>query len=336
MSSSIPFIRAAVIAPMLHWLRENGRDPAPLLARADLEWMPLDAPFFPMPLRSGIRLLTEIARVEGPDAPCRIVVGRSAFEIGLMGAAAYSGTSLRDGLDRMVRAMPMHCTHEIFNISDSPGGIHFRDGWISDSEARHLVHQYVAALMQMICRTIVGPQPCITSIAMAPHPVEGMEHLRHWFGEGIATAEGPHLDIVIASDIADHPVPADIRERALQEMAVAPLTVLRQGSSLSEDVGMLVTEMIPRTTPSLTRTAMAAGVSARTLRRHLAQEGHSFTDLVEQARARIALRRLRGESAPSMNELARELGYANQATLSRAVRRWTGSTPSDLKRSSTT
>lgn len=336
MSSSIPFIRAAVIAPMLCWLREHERDPAPLLERADLAWLPLDDPLFPMPLRPGIRFLVEIARAEGPDAPCRIANGHSGFNIGLPGAAAFSGTTLLDGLHRMVRAMPMHCTHEIFTVSDGPGGIHFRDGWttdIGDGEARHLVQQYVAALMEMICRTIAAPRPCMASIAMVPHPVAGLDHLRRWFGDRLAVAAGANLDIVITSEAAASPVPAGIRETALRELTASPHTVLRQGPSIADDVVMLVTAMLARTTPSLARAAVAAGVSPRTLRRRLAQEGHSFTELVEQARARIALRRLRDGPAPALNELAREVGYANQATLSRAVRRWTGSTPSDLRTS---
>jgi len=325
-------IRVAVIAPMLRWLGELGRDPAPFLDRADLAWVPSDDPLCPIPLRAGIRLLVEIARAEGPDVPHRVVDGRSGLEIGLIGAAAFSGATLIDGLQRAALAMPLHCTHEIFTVRQGVDAVHVRDGWamdLGDAEAKHLVQQYVAALIDMVCQTIAAPRPCLARVAMVRHPEAGLDHLRSWLGERLSESSTGLLDIEVAGDVANIPIPAALREAAAQSGQQA--RPLREGPTLSDDVLTLVTAMLACTPPTLDRVADAAGLSARTLRRRLREEGQCFSGLVEQARARVALRRLREEPNLAMSTIAREIGYADQATLSRAVRRWIGRTPRDVR-----
>ena len=334
--ASIPFIRAAAIAPIRRWVSEHGRDPGPFLERAGLAWVPQDDPYLPIPLRSVVCLLVEVSRAEGPDAPYRIVNGRGGFELGLIGAAAFSEPTMRDGLRRLARAMPQHCTHEIFSVTDEPNVIHIRDGWaidIGDGEAKHLVQQYVAALIEMFCSKVGAPGPCVSKITMVPHPETGLRHLRAWVGDRLQASDRATLDIMIASEAADTPVPSAIRETALQRLPSHPPKDLRPGQNLSDDVISLAIAMLGRTPPSLDGVAAAAGLTKRTLRRLLGEEGKRFSDLVEQARAEVALRRLREDPSLALNKLSRDLGYANQETLSRSVRRWSGISPRDFRKS---
>ena len=333
---SIPFIRAAAIAPIRRWLTEHGRDPRPFLERAGLAWVPQDDPYLPIPLRFVVGLIVEVSRAEGPDAPHRIVNGRGGFELGLIGAAAFREPTMRDGLHALARAMPQHCTHEIFSVTDELNVIHVRDGWVADignAEARHLVQQYVAALIEMFCSTVGAPGPCVSSIAMVPHPETGLRHLRPWLGDRLRASDRSTLDIAIASEAAETPIPSAIREAALQRLPSHPPKDLRPGQDLSDDVIYLAMAMLGHTPPTLDIIAAAAGLSKRTLRRRLGEEGKKFSDLVEKARAETGLRRLREEPSVAFNELSRELGYANHATFSRSVRRWTGMSPRDFRKS---
>jgi len=70
-------------------------------------------------------------------------------------------------------------------------------------------------------------------------------------------------------------------------------------------------------------------LSLRTLQRRLTEEGTSFTNLLDEVRRDIALDA--GTSAkPSLEVLARNLGYRQQSTLTRAFRRWVGTSPSEF------
>jgi AraC-like DNA-binding protein len=67
----------------------------------------------------------------------------------------------------------------------------------------------------------------------------------------------------------------------------------------------------------------------RTLQRRLAAEGTSFSALVEGVRREAALTGIAGPA--SMADLSAQIGYANQSSLTRAVRRWTGAPPVALR-----
>ncbi len=80
---------------------------------------------------------------------------------------------------------------------------------------------------------------------------------------------------------------------------------------------------------SVTQLADMTGTSARTLQRHLKSHGLSFSKLVEQERKRRFTLFCDVLSKQALSEL---LGYAEQASLNRAVRRWYGQSPSEYVR----
>jgi len=81
--------------------------------------------------------------------------------------------------------------------------------------------------------------------------------------------------------------------------------------------------------------AVAAGTSTRSLRRLLSEENTNLAQIVDKVRAETTLSHLLKEPRISLKQVSRELGYANQETLSRAVKRWTGLTPSSYRRLNT-
>lgn len=86
----------------------------------------------------------------------------------------------------------------------------------------------------------------------------------------------------------------------------------------------------PGALPSLMDAAQALGLSSRTLRRHLQDEGASYRQLVEDFRKDLACEYLRS-TRMTTKEVAFLLGYADPATFRRAFRVWTGQTPGDFR-----
>jgi AraC-like DNA-binding protein len=83
--------------------------------------------------------------------------------------------------------------------------------------------------------------------------------------------------------------------------------------------------------PSLDVVARKLGVSARTLQRRLGDEGTAFSERVDDARRRATLRWLLCPGV-ALTEVAYLVGFKEQASLTRAVRRWTGQTPGQFRR----
>ncbi|RZF77780.1 AraC family transcriptional regulator [Pseudoalteromonas sp. CO325X] len=71
--------------------------------------------------------------------------------------------------------------------------------------------------------------------------------------------------------------------------------------------------------------AQLCAVPTRTLQRHLAQQQTSFSQLLDEARARLALQLF--ESGYKAIDIATKLGFSEQSALQRAFKRWYGTSP---------
>jgi len=77
---------------------------------------------------------------------------------------------------------------------------------------------------------------------------------------------------------------------------------------------------------SLDELAASVRMSSRTLRRRLAQEGGSYSTVLDEERHARALILMRSPDL-SIKDVAQRLGYADVPNFTRAFKRWTGQTP---------
>jgi AraC-like DNA-binding protein len=82
---------------------------------------------------------------------------------------------------------------------------------------------------------------------------------------------------------------------------------------------------------SLEQVAQLLRTSPRTLKRRLAEDSTTFSDLIESERQARALLLLR-LSELSVDAIAQRLGYSTATNFARAFRRWTGTTPAAHRR----
>jgi len=73
--------------------------------------------------------------------------------------------------------------------------------------------------------------------------------------------------------------------------------------------------------------ARMLGMSGRTLRRRLADEGASFQQIFDDCRMRQAVHEFRARGCVSIAQTALRLGYAEHSTFTRAFNRWSGMPP---------
>jgi len=77
------------------------------------------------------------------------------------------------------------------------------------------------------------------------------------------------------------------------------------------------------------RVARDLGYSRQTLYRRLKAEGVTYEQVLDGLRKRLALRFMR--EGLSVKDAAYRLGFSDPAAFSRAFKRWTGSSPSDMR-----
>ena len=76
--------------------------------------------------------------------------------------------------------------------------------------------------------------------------------------------------------------------------------------------------------------ARALGMSERTMGRKLAQEGSSFTEILQQLRSEMAVRYVEDASLP-ISRIAWLLGFEEVSSFSHAFKRWTGKSPRRMR-----
>jgi AraC-like DNA-binding protein len=76
--------------------------------------------------------------------------------------------------------------------------------------------------------------------------------------------------------------------------------------------------------------AKALHTSERSLRRALSAHGTSYQELRDEVRMRLALQYLTSTSSP-VEEIARTIGFTSSRSFRRALKRWTGKSPTDVR-----
>lgn len=336
MAKTVPLIRTAAIVPWLRWLKANGRPVADRMQAAGLSFLDPARPNAPTPVLLLVEFIRQQARLEGHDIGYRVVSETSVRDLANLGLVALSAQTPQDSLTQVARYMPFHCSHEIITVDDRPEGLLVQETWMHtfDPADLHMIHQYVAALILSICNLPqIHPDPPCT-VALMPHPDTGLAHLARWTAARLEPATAPKLSIR---------VPRHVAEARLPKFDLSPLdraslandwSRLRLRGILSESLSVAIEPMLPMGDLSVATLATVAGMTPRTLQRRLAEEGTSAFKLVDATRRRLALERI-GQGADNFGGLARQLGYANASALTRAVRRWTGAPPSELRASGT-
>jgi AraC-like DNA-binding protein len=90
-------------------------------------------------------------------------------------------------------------------------------------------------------------------------------------------------------------------------------------------------KLLPHGKANRQTVARALGMSERTLSRRLAGEGTTYDELVDQLRRSLALQYIKAQSI-SVSQIAWLLGYEGSISFSHAFVRWTGRSPSAVRK----
>jgi AraC-like DNA-binding protein len=95
-------------------------------------------------------------------------------------------------------------------------------------------------------------------------------------------------------------------------------------------VQALLASLLPKGPPHRDDVAAQMMMSERTLQRRLAEEGTSFTNLVDDTRRELARQSLSAGEL-SLKMLSFQLGFSEPSAFYRACKRWFGMAPSDIQ-----
>jgi AraC-like DNA-binding protein len=204
--------------------------------------------------------------------------------------------------------------------------------WQRDGERRlglRLANEQVLASFVTVLRQVTGA-PEIREVRLAhPVPVDSAEHRAH-FAAQIRGDAGEDAVVLPASMLAGAPRASD---PAIEQFIVAQIEAANEHAredGLVRQVSRAIVELLPDGVPTLDDIAVRLATSERTLRRKLAAAGAAFDQLLTGIQRERALVLLAG-SYP-IGEIALAVGFADAAGFSRAFKRWTDRTPSEVRK----
>ncbi len=294
------------------------------LGRVDLEQAER-----PVSLLAALAFLRRVAKEEGAaDIGLRIVKSDSFWELGRFGQLAAVAKTPRDLLTLVSLATPRFCSHQRITIDTHPATptVRFKLPAAFGAEEVHLTHQYNLKMVECICAGTGLTGPFFANITMPPDQSGGISALRQWFDCPLSVAPNSTLELTLEPGVADRPLlrhPATVQERGVW-------LPLRDELDFRSSALLLIGDILADETPTVGRLAELSGMSLRTMQRQLEASGTSFSALLDEVRRNAAISVLASGDG-SLSDLAAGLGYAGQSCLTRAVRRWMGAPPRELR-----
>lgn len=282
------------------------------------------------------RLLAEIAERRG-DPAFGLTFAHAALvrPLGLFSHVVWLSGTVRDAIARAARFYAMVTRRTTLTLEEAivetergarEAIATLRQHRVANVARGAILTEYVFASFALRAREATGQQFGLRAVRFA-HPNAGAASSRYeqtfaapvTFGCAIDELEfdAAQLDLRLAS--------ADPITSAALEARVAALATATTGRSLFIDRVRRAAASSLAEHASLAKFARQLGMSARTLRRHLEQEGTSLRALVDDVRRERADELL--AAGTPVKEIAFVLGFSETSAFSRAYKRWTGRPP---------
>ncbi len=171
----------------------------------------------------------------------------------------------------------------------------------------------------------------VQRVELAIAEPEGFERVRDEFPFPLNFGQA-RTRIYLNAEFLDEPMKqADPQTvRLLLEMTERQLEEAEAETSFVGAVKSLLIDQVAAP-PKLDEAAKLLGVSSRGLRRKLEESGTTYQKILDAVRLKMAIRLIRETDAP-IASIAYELGFDNASDFGRAFKRWSGQTPSSLRR----
>ena len=188
---------------------------------------------------------------------------------------------------------------------------------------------YFLGLFLKIAPRVIGTQTAREAWFRHPAPSYADEYARVL--EATIRFSMPYDAVIGSPEDLDRPLPNadEVLCAMLERQASDALARLPEISSFAASVRARIESLLSSADLTAERVAGSLGLSTRTLRRRLSEEGVSYQSLLDTVRcerARAALAR----PGTSVGEVAFELGFSDTSAFHKAFRRWTGQRPSDV------
>lgn len=325
------FIRSACLTSYPEVARSVGLDPMRMLRDAGIDHRCLSDPEIKVSAAALRRLLEASAKASGvEDFGLRIAETRSLSILGPIGLLVREEPTVRDALNSLTRYIPLHNESLDLRLEEHDGTAIVSVGLrVHRLVALRQGTELTVGVLYRIVQSLIGPRwrPLVCFAHEAPRRRETHNRL---FG-GRVEFSHEFNGIVCQTRDLDQPIPT--ADPALARYARQHLDSLlaRPHMRLSDKTRELISLQLASGRCTVELVAGQLSVNRRLLHRRLAEEGLTFSDIVEGVRTEIVTRTLSNPGKP-MSALADMAGFSSLSAFSRWFRDRFGTTPTAWRR----
>jgi AraC-like DNA-binding protein len=300
-----------------------------LLSPLQLSERALEEPNARLPIGVQDALLRHARQLtQEPALGVHLGLRRRASMYGFLGFAAMTASSLREAIELAVKFSSVVTTAIALRlvVERDVAALRFEEH-ADPGDVRDIVHLSLVIGLGQIGQALTGFKQAGNAELAIPRPAywHRFEHMFQMrFDQPVTQLvfDAAALDLpLVMPDRAGMRLAREQCERALGDLSHAGMIVSRVR-------GLIANADRFRT---LDEVAAGLGVSARTLKRRLAAQHLSFSELVEEERHQRALLLLRSTQL-SLEDITERLGYSTVPNFARAFRRWAGVAPGAYRR----
>lgn len=316
MTTLISPLRSASLSDYVDLAQSLGLDLHSMMRRVGLSPRCLDDPETLVPAESVRALLENSAQATGvEDFALRLAARRTLSNLGPISLVLKEEPSPRQALDTLCRYLRLINTSLIVRIEDAAGTVTIREEMLgSQSLSMRQPMELAVGVMFRLLRELIGPQwqPLrVCFVHRAPRDLAGH---RAFFGARVDFNQEFNGLVCAAADLQARHAQADTGiSRFARDYLDRALSHHSQGAR--DTVRQLITALLPGGRCTAQQVARHLNVDRRTICRHLAAEGTTFSELLDKVRSELVLRHLRDSDLP-LSAVAGLLGFSAPSAFS--------------------
>jgi AraC-like DNA-binding protein len=310
----------------------HGMDPQALFAEVGITLEQIRDPNARIPARAWDALARRtVAQIGDPAIGLRAAHCWHPSNLGALGYAWLSSSTLRRGLERVARYWRLLGEKTAAHLEDSHAGLTtvFESGR-PDPVIAAITADFTMSLLVSMCRMNYGDALRPVAVTLKRAKPEGWQVYRSHYGCPVRF-DSEQDSFTLARGDADKVLPSSNRHIAatLDGILAEQLAQLDKTNVVARCRASLL-EQLPSGELSEEEMAQQLNMSRRTLQRKLADAETTYQQLVDTTRRELALRYIENPSQ-SITDITFMLGFSQQSAFTRAFRRWTGYAPSEYR-----
>ncbi|MFM0658416.1 AraC family transcriptional regulator [Paraburkholderia sediminicola] len=310
-------LRSAALTNYVEVARSVGLDPYHQLSAAGINRSALLDPNTMIPAEAVGRLLEASAQAASvDDFGLRMAENRELSNLGPLGFVVREQPTLRKALESMAHYLRLHNEAIYMRIEETEGLSVIRQDIVGSFPG--LVRQATELVLGVLYRMlsmILGANWKPRSICFTHDAAASLTMHERVFGAPVEFNQDFDGIVCLSSDL-DAAIPTYDPVMALLVRRYLDSMLVQSSETMSDKVRKLVIALLPSGTCSVERLAEQLGVDRRTVHRHLAQSGESYSSIVDTVRVELVMRYVESRDRP-LSEVATLLGFSSLSAFSR-------------------